>query len=31
MTVELYAIGAAVSVALLAYLFIAILKPEWFS
>lgn len=31
MTVELYAIGAAVAVALLVYLFIAILKPEWFS
>ena len=31
MTIELYATGAAVAVALLAYLFIAILKPEWFS
>jgi K+-transporting ATPase KdpF subunit len=26
----LYAIGGAVSVAILIYLFIAMLKPEWF-
>jgi K+-transporting ATPase KdpF subunit len=26
----LYALGAVISVALLAYLFVALLKPEWF-
>jgi K+-transporting ATPase KdpF subunit len=26
----LYAIGGAVSIAILLYLFIAMLKPEWF-
>jgi K+-transporting ATPase KdpF subunit len=26
----LYALGAIVSVALLVYLFVALLKPEWF-
>jgi K+-transporting ATPase KdpF subunit len=26
----LYAIGGAVSVAILVYLFVAMLKPEWF-
>jgi K+-transporting ATPase KdpF subunit len=26
----LYAIGAVISVAILGYLFVAMLKPEWF-
>ncbi|TMA96814.1 MAG: K(+)-transporting ATPase subunit F [Deltaproteobacteria bacterium] len=26
----LYAIGGAVSIAILVYLFVAMLKPEWF-
>ena len=26
----LYAIGAIISVAILGYLFVAMLKPEWF-
>jgi K+-transporting ATPase KdpF subunit len=26
----LYAIGSLISVALLVYLFVALLKPEWF-
>jgi K+-transporting ATPase KdpF subunit len=26
----LYAIGGVISVAILAYLFVAMLKPEWF-
>jgi len=26
----LYAIGGAVSIAILIYLFVAMLKPEWF-
>ena len=26
----LYAIGGAISVAILVYLFVAMLKPEWF-
>jgi K+-transporting ATPase KdpF subunit len=26
----LYGIGAAISVAILAYLFVAMLEPEWF-
>jgi len=26
----LYAIGGAISIAILVYLFVAMLKPEWF-
>ncbi len=26
----LYAIGGAISIAILGYLFVAMLKPEWF-
>jgi len=28
--IVLYAIGGAISIAILVYLFVAMLKPEWF-